>query len=47
MKIKYFCSWWGLDTPGVRPMVEKIKGAAYDGIEIGIPSFDLIHVYLR
>jgi sugar phosphate isomerase/epimerase len=38
MKIKYFCSWWGLDTLGLRPMLEKVKGAAYDGIEIGIPS---------
>jgi sugar phosphate isomerase/epimerase len=38
MKIKYFCSWWGLDTLGLRPMLEKVKGAGYDGIEIGIPS---------
>jgi hypothetical protein len=38
MKIKYFCSWWGFDTLGLRPMLEKIKGAAYDGVEIGIPS---------
>jgi len=38
MKIKYFCSWWGLDTLGLQPMLEKIKGAAYDGIEIGIPA---------
>jgi sugar phosphate isomerase/epimerase len=38
MKIKYFCSWWGLDTLGLRPMLEKVKGAEYDGIEIGIPS---------
>ena len=38
MKIKYFGSWWGLDSLGLRPMLEKIKGAAYDGIEMGIPS---------
>lgn len=38
MKIKYFCSWWGLDGLGVRPLLEKVKGAAYDGVEIGIPS---------
>jgi sugar phosphate isomerase/epimerase len=38
MKIKYFCSWWGLDTLGLRPLLEKVKGAAYDGVEIGIPS---------
>jgi len=38
MRIKYFCSWWGLDTLGLRPLLEKVKDAAYDGIEIGIPS---------
>src|ERR1700739_5009719 len=38
MKIKYFCSWWGLDALGLRPMLEKVKGAGYDGIEIAIPS---------
>jgi sugar phosphate isomerase/epimerase len=38
MKIKYFCSWWGLDGLGLRPMLEKVKGAGYDGIEIGIPA---------
>ena len=38
MKIKYFCSWWGLEGLGLRPMLEKVKGAAYDGVEIGIPS---------
>jgi sugar phosphate isomerase/epimerase len=38
MKIKYFCSWWGLDALGLRPMLEKVKDAGYDGIEIGIPS---------
>jgi len=38
MRIKYFCSWWGLDTLRLRPLLEKVKGAAYDGIEINIPS---------
>jgi sugar phosphate isomerase/epimerase len=38
MRIKYFCSWWGLETLGLRPMLEKVKRAAYDGIEIGIPA---------
>ena len=38
MNIKYFCSWWGLEALGVRALLEKVKGAAYDGIEIGIPS---------
>lgn len=38
MKIKYFCSWWGLDALALQPMLGKVKGAAYDGVEIGIPS---------
>jgi hypothetical protein len=38
MKIKYFCSWRGLDVLGLRPMLEKVKGAGYHRIEIGIPS---------
>jgi hypothetical protein len=38
MNIRYFCSWWGLDTLGLRAMLEKVKDAGYDGIEIGIPA---------
>ena len=37
MKIKYFCSWWGLDSYGLEPMLKKIKSAGFDGVEIGIP----------
>lgn len=37
MKIKYFCSWWGLDHLGLEPMLKKIKDSGFDGVEIGIP----------
>ncbi len=37
MEIKYFCSWWGLDHLGLEPMLDKIKSAGFDGVEIGIP----------
>jgi len=37
MKIKYFCTWWGLDHLGMEPMLKKIKSAEFDGVEIGIP----------
>src|SRR5579862_47732 len=47
MRIKYFCSWWGLETLGLRPMLEKVKRAAYDGIEIGIPSNTAVRRELR
>jgi sugar phosphate isomerase/epimerase len=47
MKIKYFCSWWGLDALGLRTMLEKIKGAEYDGVEIAIPSDTLRRRELR
>jgi sugar phosphate isomerase/epimerase len=47
MNISYFCSWWGLDTSGLRPILEKVKGAAYDGVEIGIPSASLRRRELR
>jgi sugar phosphate isomerase/epimerase len=38
MIIKYFCASWGLDHLGIMPMLEKIKGAGYDGVETAIPA---------
>jgi hypothetical protein len=38
LKIKYFCSWWGLEDLSLPLMLEKIKRAGYDGVEIGIPA---------
>jgi hypothetical protein len=38
MRIKYFCSWWGLEDLALPLMLEKVKAAGYDGIEIGIPG---------
>lgn len=38
MEIKYFCSWWGLDHLGLESMLNKIKSAGFDGIEIGVPT---------
>jgi sugar phosphate isomerase/epimerase len=35
MKIKYFCSWWGLENLSIPLLLEKIKWAGYDGVEIG------------
>ncbi len=37
MEVKYFCSWWGLDSYGLENMLIKIKSAGFDGVEIGIP----------
>lgn len=37
-KIKYFCSWWGLDHLGFENMLHKIKEAGFDGVELGIPN---------
>ena len=42
MEIKYFCSWWGLDHLGLEPMLEKIKSAGFDGVEIGVPLLLLL-----
>jgi hypothetical protein len=47
MRIKYFCSWWGLEQLGLQPMLEKIKGTGYDGIEIGIPGDEVRRNELR
>jgi hypothetical protein len=47
MRIKYFCSWWGLEGLGRRPMLERVKGAGYDGIEIGIPGDEVPRHELR
>ena len=38
MRVKYFCSWWGLDHLGIEKMLQQIKAARFDGVEIGIPN---------
>ena len=41
MEIKVFCAWWGLDHLGMEGMLNKIKGAGFDGIEVFAP-IDLV-----
>jgi sugar phosphate isomerase/epimerase len=38
MNIKYFCGSWGLDHLSIEMMLGKIKGAGFDGVEMGIPT---------
>jgi sugar phosphate isomerase/epimerase len=47
MIIKYFCASWGLDHLGIVPMLEKIKAAGFDGVEMGIPAADHDQKLLR
>lgn len=47
MRIKYFCSWWGLDHLGLESMLKKIKTAGFDGVEIGIPFNEKDKDYLK
>jgi hypothetical protein len=44
MRILFFCPFWGLARPyletftePVRPLLEKIKAAGYDGVETHLP----------
>jgi sugar phosphate isomerase/epimerase len=37
MEIKVFCAWWGLDHLGMEGMLNKIKGAGFDGVEVFAP----------
>lgn len=38
MQIKMFSSTWGLESLGIRGMLEKIQQAGFDGVETGIPT---------
>lgn len=37
MELKVFCAWWGLDHLGIEGMLNKIKGAGFDGVEVFAP----------
>lgn len=37
MKIKFFCSQWGLEGLGMERMLQKISDAGFDGVEMGVP----------
>ncbi len=40
MNVKFICTTWGMDISDSHAIVEKIKKAGYDGIEIGFPLID-------
>lgn len=38
MKVKFFCTRWGIDDISLDEFTAKAKDAGYDGIEIAVPS---------
>ncbi len=38
MKILFFRSTWGMDMPALEDALSKIKGAGFDGVEMGAPA---------
>jgi sugar phosphate isomerase/epimerase len=38
LTVKYFCSWWGMENFNTEQLLQKIKHAEYNGVEMGIPA---------